>query len=151
MLFRSRMTPPAAPIGAPEGIVRVGLCHPHDPLGRADRGGGRGHAQISPDPGCDHLGGVIGIARRRDQMVGVVKRDKAFGMLGGGEQLRGVLDPHGSAVEEWRFHGVCIARAKKASRLRRDLGINVPGVAMVLQLLEERHAVLRRLYQYEAK
>lgn len=63
----------------------------------------------------------------------------------------GVLDPHGSAVEEWRFHGVCIARAKKASRLRRDLGINVPGVAMVLQLLEERHAVLRRLYQYEAK
>jgi chaperone modulatory protein CbpM len=40
-------------------------------------------------------------------------------------------------------------RAKKACRLTRDLGVNAAGVALVLDLLEERDAVLRRLAQYE--
>lgn len=61
----------------------------------------------------------------------------------------GVLEPRGSSVEQWRFYGVSIARAKKARRLNRDLGINVPGVAMVLDLLEERDQMLRRLAQHE--
>lgn len=63
----------------------------------------------------------------------------------------GVLTPRGSETENWRFQGASIARAKKASRLRRDLGINVAGVALVLELLEERDAALRKLYQYEAQ
>jgi len=63
---------------------------------------------------------------------------------------QGVLDPKGSSVEKWRFCGVSIARAKKARRLNRDLGINVAGVAMVLELLDERDAILRRLARYEA-
>ncbi|MCV3271483.1 chaperone modulator CbpM [Roseobacter sinensis] len=62
----------------------------------------------------------------------------------------GVLEPRGSTAETWHFQGKSIVRAKKASRLRRDLGINVAGVALVLDLLEERDAALRRLYQYEA-
>jgi chaperone modulatory protein CbpM len=62
----------------------------------------------------------------------------------------GVLEPNGATVEKWRFRGVNIVRAKKASRLRRDLGINTAGVAMVLELLEERDTVLRRLARYEA-
>jgi chaperone modulatory protein CbpM len=33
--------------------------------------------------------------------------------------------------------------------LNRDLGVNTAGVALVLDLLEERDAVLRRLAQYE--
>jgi chaperone modulatory protein CbpM len=61
----------------------------------------------------------------------------------------GVLDPNGSSVEKWRFCGVNIIRAKKARRLTRDLGINTAGVAMVLDLLEQRDAVLRRLARYE--
>jgi chaperone modulatory protein CbpM len=62
----------------------------------------------------------------------------------------GVLTPHGHAVEDWQFFGTSIARAKKARRLNRDLGINVAGVALVLDLLEERDAVLRRLARYES-
>ncbi len=59
----------------------------------------------------------------------------------------GVLEPEGTAAKNWRFHGVSIVRAKKASRLRRDLGINTAGLAMVLSLLEEREVILRRLAQ----
>ncbi|WP_223422840.1 chaperone modulator CbpM [Tateyamaria pelophila] len=61
----------------------------------------------------------------------------------------GVLEPVGSSVEHWRFRGMSIVRAKKACRLNRDLGINTAGVAMVLDLLDERDAALRRLARYE--
>tara|TARA_R110002094_G_scaffold89971_10_gene92663 strand:- start:875 stop:1174 length:300 start_codon:yes stop_codon:yes gene_type:complete len=62
----------------------------------------------------------------------------------------GVLEPKGSGTGNWRFVGTNIVRAKKARRLNRDLGINTAGVALVLDLLEQRDAVLRRLAQYEA-
>ncbi|MGB7242632.1 MAG: chaperone modulator CbpM [Sulfitobacter sp.] len=62
----------------------------------------------------------------------------------------GVLEPVGSTRGSWRFVGTSIVRAKKARRLNRDLGINTAGVALVLDLLEERDAILRRLAQHEA-
>lgn len=61
----------------------------------------------------------------------------------------GVLDPIGGTSNNWRFVGASIRRAKKARRLNRDLGVNTAGVALVLDLLDERDAVLRRLAQYE--
>lgn len=62
----------------------------------------------------------------------------------------GVLEPEGASTQTWRFHGISISRARKASRLRRDLGINTAGLAMVLSLLEERDVMLRLLAQYGA-
>jgi chaperone modulatory protein CbpM len=59
----------------------------------------------------------------------------------------GVLEPGGETVDAWRFRGVNISRAKKARRLGRDLGINAAGVALVLDLLEERESILRKLAQ----
>ena len=61
----------------------------------------------------------------------------------------GVLEPVGSSTRTWRFQGLNIARAKKARRLNRDLGINTAGVAVVLDLIDQRDAALRRLLQYE--
>ncbi len=61
----------------------------------------------------------------------------------------GILEPRGRSLRQWRFEGVSIARAKRARRLSRDLGINTPGVAMVLQLLDERADIRRRLARYE--
>ncbi|MEE4189601.1 MAG: chaperone modulator CbpM, partial [Roseobacter sp.] len=61
----------------------------------------------------------------------------------------GVLDPEGATFSEWHFHGINIVRAKKARRLQRDLGINTPGVAMVLDLLQERESLLRALHMAE--
>ena len=57
----------------------------------------------------------------------------------------GVLEPIGSTRGNWRFVGTSIVRAKKAHRLNRDLGVTTAGVALVLDLLEERDAILRRL------
>ena len=57
----------------------------------------------------------------------------------------GVLEPEGRSFQEWHFHGVNIVRAKKARRLQRDFGINMAGVAMVLDLLYEREQLMRSL------
>ena len=58
-----------------------------------------------------------------------------------------VLRPSGSAPDHWVFKGTSIVRARKARRLNRDLGINAAGIAMVLDLLEERDRLRRRLSQ----
>ena len=49
----------------------------------------------------------------------------------------GILTPEGSSPDDWCFSGNSLQRAKKALRLSRDLEINTPGVAMVLDLLDE--------------
>lgn len=49
----------------------------------------------------------------------------------------GILKPHGHSPDDWRFSGDSLRRTKKALRLYRDLEINTPGVAVVLDLLDE--------------
>ena len=49
----------------------------------------------------------------------------------------GILNPLGNSPDDWRFSGDSLQRTKKALRLSRDLEINTPGVAMVLDLLDE--------------
>jgi chaperone modulatory protein CbpM len=46
-------------------------------------------------------------------------------------------------ASEWRFGGADIRRARIALRLERDLGINLPGVALALELLEELEQLRR--------
>ncbi|MFT6943881.1 MAG: chaperone modulatory protein CbpM [Yoonia sp.] len=57
----------------------------------------------------------------------------------------GVVAPITQTAREWEFTPPHIARARKASRLMRDLGLNFAGVALVLDLIEERDALLRKL------
>ena len=57
----------------------------------------------------------------------------------------GVLNPSGATIQSWHFRGLSILRAKKARRLNQDLGINAAGIAMVLDLLDQRDAILRKL------
>jgi chaperone modulatory protein CbpM len=49
----------------------------------------------------------------------------------------GVLNVIAIDTREWRFAGASLRRARIALRLERDLGINVPGVALAIELLEE--------------
>ena len=49
----------------------------------------------------------------------------------------GVLSPTGSSPEDWRFSGDSLRRAKTAAHLTHDLELNVPGVALALDLLDE--------------
>ena len=49
----------------------------------------------------------------------------------------GVLDAQGDRPAEWRFTGGSLVRFQKAVRLRRDLELNLPGVALSLDLLDD--------------
>lgn len=55
----------------------------------------------------------------------------------------GVLSVTQVETSQWRFTGSALRRARTALRLQRDLDINLPGVALALELLEEL-AELRR-------
>jgi chaperone modulatory protein CbpM len=55
----------------------------------------------------------------------------------------GVLSVIEIDTTEWRFSGAALRRARIALRLERDLGINAPGVALVLELLEELEQLRR--------
>lgn len=50
----------------------------------------------------------------------------------------GVITPAaGSATDTWRFTSLHVRHARIASRLQRDLGVNLAGAALALQLLDE--------------
>lgn len=57
----------------------------------------------------------------------------------------GVVTPVEPADPDWHFAPRSIARTRKAARLMRDLGLNLAGVALVLDLIEERDRLARRL------
>lgn len=49
----------------------------------------------------------------------------------------GVLEPQGESVHNWIFDTKALKRLQIAIRLQQDLGVNLPGSALVLDLLEE--------------
>jgi chaperone modulatory protein CbpM len=49
----------------------------------------------------------------------------------------GVIEPIGQDKSDWRFTSLTIVRVAKAKRLERDLNLNPPGIAIVLDLLDE--------------
>lgn len=57
----------------------------------------------------------------------------------------GVLTPAGQSEADWQFDQTGIQRAVRACRLERDLGINTAGIALVLDLLEERSRLLSQI------
>ena len=61
----------------------------------------------------------------------------------------GVIEPVGHDPARWRFHGVCVRRVRRVQRLEQDLGVNVAGAALVLDLLEELERLRERLRRFE--
>ena len=57
----------------------------------------------------------------------------------------GVIEPRGAGGPQWRFAATTIVRVQKAHRLQRDLGVNLPGIALALQLLDRIDALESRL------
>lgn len=49
----------------------------------------------------------------------------------------GILDPQGRHEREWQFAQHQLRRARKAAALKHDLNINVAGIGLILELLEE--------------
>ncbi len=63
----------------------------------------------------------------------------------------GVLEPKDSAADEWRFPGSSLARARAAMRLQRDLGVNLAGVALALEMMDEIAGLRARLRRFEGE
>jgi chaperone modulatory protein CbpM len=61
----------------------------------------------------------------------------------------GVVSPRGYAPEQWQFPASELSRLRTASRLMRDLGLNVSGAALAVELLEAQHQLERRLRRLE--
>ena len=57
----------------------------------------------------------------------------------------GVLAPIGREQRAWRFTGSQVRRASIALRLQRDLGVNLAGVALALDLLDELNGLRARI------
>ncbi|MFV8384361.1 chaperone modulator CbpM [Vibrio parahaemolyticus] len=58
----------------------------------------------------------------------------------------GILSPQGPSPSQWLFTGECIARIHRSQRLQRDLHINLAGIALVLELLEEQAHLRQQLH-----
>ena len=57
----------------------------------------------------------------------------------------GVLDPQGVDPESWRFSAMQLRNVQRISRLQRDLGTNLAGAALAIELIEEIEALRERL------
>ncbi len=60
----------------------------------------------------------------------------------------GLLTPEAEEEHEplrWRFTGTQMRRARMALRLQHDLGVNLAGIALALQLLDEVEMLRTRL------
>jgi chaperone modulatory protein CbpM len=56
----------------------------------------------------------------------------------------GIVVPSGNDRKEWRFSGLALTRVQRVIRLQQDLGVNLPGAALALDLLEEIERLRRQ-------
>lgn len=60
----------------------------------------------------------------------------------------GLLTPQGTSPETWRFNAVAVKRIQVTLRLQNDLRVNLPGAALVLDLLEEIDELRARIRRF---
>lgn len=63
----------------------------------------------------------------------------------------GILEPIDSHQQQWCFSAAALGRARKAIRLQRDLNVNLAGVALALDLLDEVEHLRARLRYLEER
>ena len=57
----------------------------------------------------------------------------------------GILEPGGTDAAAWQFSSVSITKTQIAWRLHQDLGVNQAGIAVALNLLDEKEKLRQRL------
>jgi chaperone modulatory protein CbpM len=57
----------------------------------------------------------------------------------------GVIEPVDVDQTHWHFRGHCLRRVRIVQRLQSDLGLNLAGAALALELLEEVEALRNRI------
>jgi chaperone modulatory protein CbpM len=61
----------------------------------------------------------------------------------------GVVVSRGSTPLEWTLPAAALSKLRVAGRLMRDLGVNVTGAALAVELLEARSELERRVRRLE--
>jgi chaperone modulatory protein CbpM len=61
----------------------------------------------------------------------------------------GVVSPREPHAAEWQLPATALPRLRVVGRLMRDLGVNVSGAALAVELLESQRALERRLRALE--
>jgi chaperone modulatory protein CbpM len=61
----------------------------------------------------------------------------------------GILEPVDLSSRSWHFSGIGMLRVRKVQRLQRDLGVNLAGAALAMELLDEIERLQRRLRRFE--
>lgn len=79
-----------------------------------------------------NLKGLCSACQIRDELV--------FDMIN-----EGIITPLGNSPENWVFSASSIKNVQVTMRLQQDLGINLPGAALALNLLEELDDLRSRL------
>ena len=60
-----------------------------------------------------------------------------------------ILEPMGENQSSWLFTGKCLQRSRKVKRLALDLGVNIAGAALILELIDENEQLRTRLTTFE--
>ena len=61
----------------------------------------------------------------------------------------GLVSPRGYSPEQWQLPAAALPRLAMAGRLMRDLGINVSGAALAVELLETQRDLERQIRRLE--
>jgi len=61
----------------------------------------------------------------------------------------GALEPIGREQMRWRFSATSVKRARAAIRLHQDLRVNIAGLALALDLMEEIESLREHLHLLE--
>ena len=56
-----------------------------------------------------------------------------------------MINPVGADQAHWHFRSHCLRRVRIVQRLQSDLGLNLAGAALALELLEEVEALRHRI------
>ncbi len=61
----------------------------------------------------------------------------------------GLVSPRGNAPQEWRLPAAALPRLALAGRLMRDLGVNVIGAVLAVELLDAQRSIERQIRHLE--
>jgi chaperone modulatory protein CbpM len=61
----------------------------------------------------------------------------------------GLVAPRGFSPQEWQLPAAALPRLAMAGRLMRDLGVNVSGAALAVELLEAQRELERQIRRLE--
>jgi chaperone modulatory protein CbpM len=63
----------------------------------------------------------------------------------------GVFQPRGQREENWRFPSHALALARRAARLRSSFELDIPALALALELLDRMEALEQRVRELECQ